>query len=865
MIRKTLLLSILLLSFSFSYADIRVFVDPVSIAAGSTGKVYVKVDGFQKVTGFQLNVTWDVTKLTYEGVGDLGALSMDADENFTAFPSGKLRATWSHPNSDEASLANGSVLFSITFQGICGSTSLVDIVNDGFFTVQFNDTNGDVIPHTVTPGNVTVTGTPCGGAQTVVKVPTLDAQSNSKTCVAIQAGSGFTSITGLTFDINFNASCVAFDEVTGFNSILSGLGAGNFNVSQASGGVVKLSWTSGVATSVGANTKLFDICFTPNGSCCNTTMPITLSNVTITTAGGGTNNLTEAGGLNIKCNTVPDCDPAGLAIIASDHCALPQEIITMDFSVKKFTDVAAMQFSIDWDPACLQLENEGIVIPPSKPVTGLTTGKFNDLGNGCMIVLWDEATGGSVTLPDGTVIFSLKFKVLGSLGASCSVNIGDKCLSSGMEFVNLEGNVIPASSCSGDVEVKACNTELSIVDINVQNSQCAEPCTGAIEFSVTGASAPVITWSQAGLSGNSVSGLCPGSYTVTVTSGASTVSKTYVISANGPAINVSTASVTPSTTGSNGAVDINVSGGTGSFTYQWNTTPPATTQDITGVAPGTYTVTVTDSGSGCKKTLIVTVTDGSGVFSGSISANKFGNYDLSCNESCDGTLTATPAGGVAPYTFKWSFKDATTNSISGVCSGTYTVTITDNAGATVSANYTVLAPPRLIVDFETIYPADDESTDGSIKANPIGGIAPFTYSWTGAVTSSAQELDNLAVGTYNVEITDANGCKASGTEVLTPGGKGCYTGIGAITPNNDGKNDRLLITCVSSSVNRILIFNRWGQKVFEQANYKNGWEGTDENGSSLPDGGYYWVLEVKEASGGTQIYKGAVSIIRSLR
>lgn len=865
MLKKIVLFSILLMISSLSYADVRVYVEPASIASGATGKVYVKVDGFVKVSGFQLNLTWDPTKLSFQEVGDASALNMDPDNDFTSFPSGKLRASWSHPQSSEANLANGTTLFSITFEGICGSTSLIDIVNDGFFTVQFNDTNGDPIPHTVTPGNITVTGTPCGGAQTVVKIPTLDANADAKNCIGILAGTGFTSVTGLSFEINFDSKCASFNEISNINSILGGLSSANFDVSQSATGKIKLNWTSTVATSLGANSKLFDLCLTPNKSCCNTTSAITLSNVTITLAGGSTNNLTEPGGINIKCGTVPDCNPTGFAMIASDHCALPQETITMDFTVKDFSKVAGMQFAIDWDPTCLQLNDEGVIIPPNKPIAGLNAGKFNPSGNGCMIVLWDDATGEGVSVPDGTIIFSLSFKVLGSLGTNCSVNIGSKCLSGGMEFVQQDGTVITASTCSGDVQIKECEDGLKIVDIAVQNSKCENPCTGSIEIQVAGGTNPVITWSQSGLSGTSVTGLCPGSYSVTVTSGTETATKTYQIALGTTPISLTTGTITPATSGNNGAIDINVSGGTGAFTYQWSTNPVTTTQDLTNIAQGNYTVTVTDSGSGCAKTLSVTVPGNSSTFKATISALKYGEYDLSCSSSCDGALTAVPDGGAGNYTYKWSFKDLTTSVATGLCAGSYTVTVTDGAGATAIATYTLKSPPKMYVDFEIIYPSDEQVNDGSIQANVFGGKEPYQYNWTGQVTSSEKEISNLAVGTYYIIVTDANGCSANNSTVLTVGGKGCFSGIGAITPNGDGKNDRLLITCASTTVNKFAVFNRWGQLVYEESNYKNGWEGIDKHGTALPDGGYYWILEVKETNGSTQVYKGSVSIIRSFR
>ena len=91
MIRKFLILSILFFTCFYSYADVKIYVDPASIAAGQNGKVFVKVDGFQKVSSFQLNLTWDVSKLTFSEVGDLSALNLNAIGDFQVPSPGKMR------------------------------------------------------------------------------------------------------------------------------------------------------------------------------------------------------------------------------------------------------------------------------------------------------------------------------------------------------------------------------------------------------------------------------------------------------------------------------------------------------------------------------------------------------------------------------------------------------------------------------------------------------------------------------------------------------------------------------------------------------------------------------------------------------
>jgi gliding motility-associated-like protein len=86
-----------------------------------------------------------------------------------------------------------------------------------------------------------------------------------------------------------------------------------------------------------------------------------------------------------------------------------------------------------------------------------------------------------------------------------------------------------------------------------------------------------------------------------------------------------------------------------------------------------------------------------------------------------------------------------------------------------------------------------------------------------------------------------------------------------ITPNGDETNENFIISCVSNERNTLHIFNRWGSKVFEQSNYDNTWNGVDQDGEQLVDGGYHWVLEVFLSNNDTRVYKGTVSVLRSLK
>ena len=179
-----------------------------------------------------------------------------------------------------------------------------------------------------------------------------------------------------------------------------------------------------------------------------------------------------------------------------------------------------------------------------------------------------------------------------------------------------------------------------------------------------------------------MTGLPAGTYRVTVTDDngctaneSVTITEPTALSANAVATNVHCNG------GNDGTVDLTLTGGTAPYTYVWNNS--ATTDYITGLAAGTYSVTVTDA-NGCTDTASVTVTEPTGlVASGTVDSN------VSCNGSTNGGATASATGGTAPYSYNWS-NGATTASITGVPAGTYTVTVTDSNGCTDTASVTIL-------------------------------------------------------------------------------------------------------------------------------------------------------------------------------
>ncbi len=220
--------------------------------------------------------------------------------------------------------------------------------------------------------------------------------------------------------------------------------------------------------------------------------------------------------------------------------------------------------------------------------------------------------------------------------------------------------------------------------------------------------------------------------------------------------------VTPEDCGqSNGSIEVTASGGTGAYTYLWNTNPVQTTATASALASGTYTLTVTDENE-CEITLTVNLPNAGGLFAEATSTN------VSCFGGTNGTVTLNSSGGAQPYVYEWSTNPVeTTQSVTGLSAGTYTGTVTDDNGCVFLVTATVTEPEALTVsaEFENIL-CFGQAT-GTAAANVEGGTTPYLYAWDTTPEQTTSEISALAAGVYTVEVTDENGCIASATVNIT--------------------------------------------------------------------------------------------------
>ena len=209
-----------------------------------------------------------------------------------------------------------------------------------------------------------------------------------------------------------------------------------------------------------------------------------------------------------------------------------------------------------------------------------------------------------------------------------------------------------------------------------------------------------------------------------------------------------------------GSATATANGGVGPYTYKWSASAGnQMTAVATNLPAGNHSVTVTDA-NGCAAVGTVTITQ-TGVPTAAIASSS----PSACGTNT-GSATVAASGGTAPYTYKWNNPGmSTTAVVNGLGAGTYTVTVTDAAGCTATAQVSIAAslPPNVVIVASI---NANCSTPGSATASVNGGTPAYTYIWSNAAHETTATAVNLPAGTYTVTVTDANQCTATASVTI---------------------------------------------------------------------------------------------------
>ncbi|MBC9814011.1 SprB repeat-containing protein, partial [Crocinitomicaceae bacterium CZZ-1] len=292
------------------------------------------------------------------------------------------------------------------------------------------------------------------------------------------------------------------------------------------------------------------------------------------------------------------------------------------------------------------------------------------------------------------------------------------------------------------------------------NVSCNGASDGAIDLTVGGGTPGYsYAWNN-GATTEDLSGLTAGTYYVTITDANGCTNTQTITLTEPPVLTASTTAVTyaggwnVSCNGANdGAIDLTVGGGTPGYSYAWNN--GATTEDITSLPAGTYSVNITDA-NGCTNTQTITLTEPPVLTASTTAVTYAGGWNVSCNGASDGAIDLTVSGGTTGYNYTWS-NGATTEDLSGLTAGTYSVTITDANGCTNTQTITLTEPPVLNASTTAVTYAGgwnvscNGASDGAIDLTVSGGTPGYSYVWNNGATT--EDLSGLTAGTYSVTVT----------------------------------------------------------------------------------------------------------------
>jgi uncharacterized protein (DUF2141 family) len=350
-------------------------------------------------------------------------------------------------------------------------------------------------------------------------------------------------------------------------------------------------------------------------------------------------------------------------------------------------------------------------------------------------------------------------------------------LSAGTYFLLAED----LGGCSGITQSFIIDTseEFSFGLYVVPNSSCGGVPIGKITVTgETGLSPFTYLWSN-GQTGNTITGLTRGNYSVEVTDayGCTKSMEGSVTDVNVIGLGLIT-SVSPSCLQSNGSISLTITGGTAPFYYSASTGNVAIsygrTFSISGLSAGDYNFEVTDAGF-CQTFAGTTLQTPGGITSVSVN-----NQNSTCSSS-DGSIQISVVGGTIPYTYTLVYPSGaqtninnsqTTQLFNGLESGTYTVAVSDNSGCSYIQEITIITENKFTISTDVVSTSCNQNNGQVTIYSTTGGTMPLDYSVDGIfnvidTNLSAVTFNNLSAGTHTVSVTDSDGCTQT-SNILIP-------------------------------------------------------------------------------------------------
>ena len=739
----SLFLGIILSNIAFSQIDFT-----FSDEDGNTNdqvSIDVRVSDFIDVATFQFSVNWDPNVASFSSIQnistDLPEFTVESfgDPSLPSIDPGELAVIWNPSNTQNITInENDHLLFSVVLD-LIGSECATSVVNMSNTprAIEFTDNNGNIYTVNSQDGSASINGASCGSNQIDLTITDETASSGTNQCVSVFVD-GFFEIVNAEIGVIWDGSLL--ENASLINSSLPGAQVVPLD------GSLRLLWQApnlDMPLTLADGTKLFDLCYDVIASS---------GSIACVTIGDLTNPTPfETSFSNFDEEIIPYTVEEGCISVQGGSTDVTffydeQDIVLgtnvcVPYRVRNFDNIASFQYAMEFDTDVLTYTG----VTNLNGDIGIDESQFGILEPGVLGIFWSDPTTLGVDLPNNTIIYEVCFDVMGDCDDTTIIEFTGN-VNEGVEVTNGNVESVPFVFESGTLSI-ICPCEI-ILNTNQSNDvSCNGGSDGQITVSADGGNGNyTYSWSN-NANGPINSGLPSGTYTVTVDDGESCMTSQSFFVDEPDAIVISS-TVVDETALCNGAINLNVSGGTGGYSYAWSDNGP-NTPNRTGLCKGDYTVTVTDSND-CTETSSFSIAP----FPMQISNVNIIN--VTCNGGNDGSIVLDIIGGCAPYNVS--------PSLDNLPAGEYTVTVTDSSNPpnVIVQSYPVTEPDPIVITLDNIVDTDI-TINGEVNVTVTGGTGPYTFNWL-PDGQNTEDINGLSSGSYMLEVTDDNGCVVTSEE-----------------------------------------------------------------------------------------------------
>jgi len=348
--------------------------------------------------------------------------------------------------------------------------------------------------------------------------------------------------------------------------------------------------------------------------------------------------------------------------------------------------------------------------------------------------------------------------------------------------------VTDQNGCSASVSVTITQPAALTLSVSGTDPLCFNATNGSANAGILGGTPGYnFNWVPSGSTSQTPVGLGPGVHLVTVTDAQGCIINGSVTLNNPAQMTAAITSTNVTCFGAcNGMANGSAANTVGGVIYFWTGGPgPLSTQNVTNLCPGNYTLIATDQNS-CTAQALVTITEPP-LLTASITAS--GNP--SCATYTNGFATVTPAGGTPGYTYSWSPSGGTGSTANNIGAGNYFATITDSKGCSATTNIIITQPTPLAAAITSTNITCFGANNGISNISYSGGTGPYNFLWLPTLNNTPN-VSTLPPGTHTVQVTDNLGCITTlTTTIIEPSAL-----TAAITSSNSNCNQANGNACV---------------------------------------------------------------------